>query len=66
MLNVIDKSIVYSNKIVNDLMDYSREIRLELENTTPKKLVESSLSLVNVPSNIQIQDLTENNPTFVS
>ena len=45
-------------------MDYSREIRLDLENTTPKKLVESSLSLVNAPSNIQIQDLTENNPTL--
>jgi PAS domain S-box-containing protein len=59
MLSTIDKSIVYSNKIINDLLDYSREIKLELETTTPKKLVESSLGLVNTPSNIQIQDQSD-------
>ncbi len=65
MLATIDKSIVYSNKIINDLLDYSREIKLELETTTPKKLVESSLGLVNIPSNIQIQDQSDGTAALI-
>jgi PAS domain S-box-containing protein len=64
MLAAIDNSIVYSNKIVNDLLDYSREIRLDLENATPQYLVGTSLNLANIPSNIQIQNLSENNPAL--
>ena len=39
MFETIEKSIEYSNKIVNDLIDYSSDIQLELENTTPLKLL---------------------------
>ena len=31
MLETIDTCVNYSNKIVNDLLDYSREINLELK-----------------------------------
>ena len=65
MLATIDKSIVYSNKIINDLLDYSREIKLELETTTPKKLIESSLGLVDIPSNIQIQDQSDSTSALI-
>jgi PAS domain S-box-containing protein len=62
MLEVIAKNVEYSNKIINDLLDYSREIELEIVNCTPKLIVKESLSLVKIPKNIQVIDSTENRP----
>jgi PAS domain S-box-containing protein len=62
MLELIGKNIEYSNKIINDLLDYSREIELEIIERTPKSIVKESLSLVEVPKNVQVMDLTENKP----
>ena len=39
MLETIEKCVDYSNKIVNDLLDYSREIYLELQDCSPKTLL---------------------------
>ena len=60
MLEFIEKGIEYSNKIINGLLDYSREIRLELTETTPKSIIKDALTLVKVPKNIRILGLTEN------
>lgn len=54
MINLIERNIAYSNKIVNDLLDYSREVKLELAETTPKKLVEEALTHVEIPSSITL------------
>jgi PAS domain S-box-containing protein len=62
MLTTIDKSIDYSNKIVNDLVDYSKEIRLDIEPTTPKDLTNSSLALINKPLTVQVQNLSLDQP----
>jgi signal transduction histidine kinase/putative methionine-R-sulfoxide reductase with GAF domain len=62
MLEVIEKNVEYSNKIINDLLDYSREIELEIIDCTPKLIVKESLSLVKIPKNIQVIDSTENRP----
>jgi len=62
MLELIEKDIEYSNKIISGLFDYSREIRLELTETTPKSIIKDALTLVKVPKNIRILDLTENKP----
>jgi len=62
MLNLIEKNIVYSNKIINDLLDYSREIKLDLTESNPKSIIKEALSLVEVPKNVQVIDLTENKP----
>jgi PAS domain S-box-containing protein len=62
MLYLIEKDIQYSNKIITDLMEYSREIKLELTETTPKSMVAESVSLVQVPEKIQLIDLTQNEP----
>jgi signal transduction histidine kinase len=53
MLNIIEKAIDHSNKIINDLLDYSREIRLELESYDARLLVEESLLSVDIPENIR-------------
>ncbi|MEM2119286.1 MAG: GAF domain-containing protein, partial [Candidatus Bathyarchaeia archaeon] len=58
MLNLIEKNIAYSNKIINDLLDYSREICLDFCECTPKRLVHEVLSLVDIPKNITVVDQT--------
>jgi signal transduction histidine kinase/putative methionine-R-sulfoxide reductase with GAF domain len=62
MLKIIEKNIAYSNKIINDLLDYSREIKLELAESSPKAIVAEALSLVEIPRNVKALDLTENEP----
>jgi signal transduction histidine kinase len=62
MLEVIEKNVEYSNKIISDLLDYSREIELEIIDCTPKLIVKESLSLVKIPRNIQVIDSTESRP----
>jgi signal transduction histidine kinase len=48
--------------MINDLLDYSREIRLDLTETTPKALLKDALSLVKVPKKTRIIDSTEEAP----
>jgi PAS domain S-box-containing protein len=62
MLDLIEKNIVYSNKIINDLLDYSREIKLDLTESKPKSIIKEALSLVEIPKNIQVINLTGNGP----
>lgn len=62
MLELIEKDVLYSNNIITDLMEYSREIRLELTETTPKSIMRDSLSLVEIPQKIQVQDSTQDEP----
>jgi len=62
MLETIENDIEYSNKIVNDLIEYSSEIQLELTETTPKSITEETLTLIKVPQNIRVRDLTNGKP----
>ena len=54
MFETIEHAIEYSNKIVNDLIDYSSDIQLELQNTTPAKIVDEALTFIPAPANIQV------------
>jgi signal transduction histidine kinase len=62
MLKTIEKAIVYSNKIVNDLLEYSRELKLDLADVTPKALMKNALSLLEVPEKVQVVDATKDKP----
>jgi PAS domain S-box-containing protein len=64
MFETIDKSIDYSNKIVNDLIDYSSDIHLELENTTPQKLVQTLLTFTRSSPNVQVKNLVTETVQF--
>ncbi|OGD47042.1 hypothetical protein A3K79_06350 [Candidatus Bathyarchaeota archaeon RBG_13_46_16b] len=59
MLKIIEDDVAYSNKIINDLSEYSRKIQLEYVDTTAKMLTKQALFLVNIPKNIDVIDLTE-------
>jgi PAS domain S-box-containing protein len=65
MVELIEKDIEYSNKIINDLLDYSREIRLELAEASPKGIVKEALGHANIPGNVHVTEKTRNNPKIV-
>ncbi len=62
MLDLMEKNIAYSNKIIDDLLDYSREIKLNLAESSPKSMIREALSAVKVPKNVHVVNLTENKP----
>lgn len=58
MLELIEKDIDYSNKIINDLLEYSKEVQLEFTETNPRKILNDALSLVEIPEKICLVNLT--------
>jgi len=64
MLETIEKSIRYSNKIVNDLLEYSAEVKPVYDETTPKSLTASALELTPVPENVKLVFLAQDFPTL--
>ena len=55
MIETIDKCIGHSNKIINDLLDYSREIRLDREEISLKDLVSEALSMILIPEKVNVE-----------
>ncbi len=64
MFEIIDKSVEHANKIVDSLLEYSREIRLDIEECSPKSLLDYILLLVKIPNCIKILDRTHDEPTI--
>jgi PAS domain S-box-containing protein len=62
MLEVVEKSIGYSDKIINDLLEYSREFRLELVEIDVRSITREALAQIAVPPGIRVADSTENEP----
>lgn len=56
MLDTIDKCVDYSNRIINDLLDYSREIHLIVEKHSPKKLLNESLIFITIPQQVSVKN----------
>jgi signal transduction histidine kinase len=65
MLHTIEKCVAYSNKIVNDLVEYSREINLDITESNPQSLIEDTLRQVKVPVSVEIANQTQPQPTLV-
>jgi PAS domain S-box-containing protein len=59
MLNVIDRAILYSDKIINDLLDFSRDFHLELEQSSPKVILAYSLLGIKIPDNVSVCEIIE-------
>jgi signal transduction histidine kinase len=64
VLEAINKAVKYSDKIVLDLLDYSRQIKLDLAPTLPREVVDASLSMVEIPSNIKVFNFVRSEPTI--
>jgi PAS domain S-box-containing protein len=59
MVGILKRGVEYSNEILAELSDYSREIKLDLTKTSLKPLLNKSLELVLKPENVRIEDLSE-------
>jgi PAS domain S-box-containing protein len=64
MLETIDSAIEYSNKIVNDLLEYSQDLQLDFTETSPKLLLANVLALIKLPEKIQLTDATKDKPVI--
>jgi PAS domain S-box-containing protein len=64
MLGIVDKSVEHANKIVCSLLEYSAEIRLEIEECSPKSLLDYVLLLVQIPERVRVGDRTLYEPTL--
>ncbi|MGA3190878.1 MAG: ATP-binding protein [Candidatus Bathyarchaeia archaeon] len=62
MFKVIEKDVEYSNKIINDLLEYSRDIKLDLNESNPGSMVKEALSAVKIPKKVEVADLTRDKP----
>jgi len=65
MIELIEKDIEYSNKIISDLLDYSKELRLELTEVTPKALINDALRHAGVPEKVRIVNRTSDRPKIM-
>ncbi len=50
----LGEQVKYMDKIVSDLQDYARPLRAKLVETSIHRLIEDTLSTINVPSNIKV------------
>jgi PAS domain S-box-containing protein len=62
MLDAIENSVRYSDRIVSDLLEYSQDLRLEFSETTPKSLARDAFLQVKIPKNITVSDSTSDEP----
>jgi signal transduction histidine kinase len=62
MLQLIEQEIEHSDKIINDLLEYSKEIRLELTQTDAKSITRDALLSTRVPGRIHVVDSTMKEP----
>ncbi len=62
MLELAERNVAYSDKIINDLLDYSRKIYLEKTETTPQSIMREILSSIQISKKIQVKDRTQPEP----
>jgi signal transduction histidine kinase len=65
MLRLIESGLDHAGNIVKELLDYSREIRLEVTETTTKAITDAALRQVKIRENIAIRDLTQDTPRLL-
>jgi len=61
LLGMIDNAVEDCNRIINSLSDYSCDLHLELDLSTPQSLLAHALSKIQVPDRITILDKTTDN-----
>jgi PAS domain S-box-containing protein len=64
MVQLIEEGIGHSDKIINDLLEYSKELRLELSETNAKSITQDALAKVKIPKGIRVVNSTKNEPTI--
>jgi signal transduction histidine kinase len=65
MLKIIEKDVEYANKIINDLLEFSKEFHMQPTLTTVKSLMKEVLSKVKVPENVKVINKASDKPEIV-
>jgi len=67
-IDLIEKDVDQSKRIITDLLDYAREIKLESSETTPSSLIKNALDQVGreVSSNIKLLHLAKDEPVMIA
>jgi len=65
MLEIIEKDVEYSNKMMTSLVEYSGEVRLNLRETDLRSIVEQALTLVRIPDEVRVSDFAEAGPKLM-
>jgi signal transduction histidine kinase len=63
IIRIIDKSVEYSDKLLEELMEYSKDITLHPTESSPSLLVKESISKLQIPNTIRVEDMTTTTPT---
>ena len=64
MVQEIKEGVDHSSKIVNDLLDYARNMRLELQMSSVYEVVTDALTMVKVPENVQVINTVSEEPNL--
>jgi PAS domain S-box-containing protein len=62
MVQMIQESIEHSDKIINDLLEYSKELHLELSKTNVKSITKDALAKAKIPKGIRVVNTTKSQP----
>jgi hypothetical protein len=65
MLNTINHAVEHADSIINDLLDYSRELHLEIEEYSSKSLINYVILSIKVPSNVKVLERTEDHLLWI-
>jgi len=65
MLQFIEADIARSDKIIGDLLEYSRELHLELSETDAKSIAKDALVHLKIPATICVVDSTQNETKMI-
>ncbi|HUK51595.1 MAG TPA: ATP-binding protein, partial [Terriglobales bacterium] len=65
MLSMIQGGVDSAEKITRELLDYSREIRLELTETGANEVVQAAIQQVKIPANVEIRNMTQQTPSLL-
>ena len=65
LLETIYNSVIHSNRTINDLLDYSTEIHLELKKNSLRVLILNALDFVKVPERVKILNNVPDTPYVI-
>jgi len=57
MFEIIEYDVIRSNKIINDLLDYSKELKLELKEASFVRIVKEALKAIGIPKNVYVVNM---------
>ena len=66
ILKAIDDSVEDSNRIINSLIDYSWDLRLEMSTCTPNSIFSKMLNKMEIPDRIQLVNKLTSEPQFLA